>query len=84
MTISFIDENSVIRTDLLLRAGRSLWSAAAAGLPPGPRTPPSILPKSRRTDAEGDVPSPRTVQTVEERDTENIRQEERWERTQRR
>lgn len=45
-------------THLLLRAGRSLWSTAA-GLPPGPRAVfPSILPKSIRIEAEGEVPSP--------------------------
>ena len=45
-------------TNLLLLAGKSLCSGAAAGLPPGPRTPASILPKSSRTDADGDVPKP--------------------------
>lgn len=43
---------------LLLLAGRSLWSTAAAGLPPGPKLPNSDLPKSRRNDAEGEVPRP--------------------------
>ena len=46
---------------LLRLAGKSLWSTAAAGRPPGPNMPPSAFPKSSRTEAEGDVPSPRIL-----------------------
>jgi hypothetical protein len=46
---------------LLLLAGRSLWSTAAAGRPPGPSMPLSTFPKSRRTKAEGEVPRPKIL-----------------------
>ena len=51
--------HSVHVAHLLRLAGKSLWSTAAAGRPPGPNMPPSAFPKSSRTEAEGDVPRPR-------------------------
>lgn len=48
-------------THLLRLAGKSLWSTAAAGRPPGPNMPPSAFPKSSLTEAEGDVPRPRIL-----------------------
>ena len=46
---------------LLLLAGKSLWSTAAAGRPPGPSMPLSAFPKSSRTKAEGEVPRPKIL-----------------------
>ena len=48
-------------TYLLLLAGKSLWSTAAAGRPPGPSMPLSAFPKSSRTKAEGEVPRPKIL-----------------------
>lgn len=53
--------DAVLTTHLLRRAGKSLWSTAAAGRPPGPNMPPSVFPKSSLSDAEGEVPRPKIL-----------------------
>ena len=53
--------DAVLTPHLLRLAGRSLWSTAAAGRPPGPNMPPSVFPKSSLREAEGEVPRPKIL-----------------------